>query len=129
MPITRRSFPTFSLTNTTSVTLVRKSKGEYVDGNWVEGVETEVPIEANVQPVQFKELMQFPESDRTKEWIKLYSVEQIRTANEAPDGWEADEVVWDGYRYKVMKSRHYVMGVLDHYHALAAREPVSAGGL
>ena len=128
MPITKRSFPTFALTHSTPITVLRKViKGEWINGKWVEAESSEVIIEANVQPVQFKELMMMPESERTKEWIKIYSVSELRTANERENGWDADEVIWDGYTYRVMKSRHYVMGVLDHYHAMAAREVVSAG--
>jgi len=126
MAITQRTFPTFSLTNKVSVTVRRKGKGDWVDGEWITSPDTLVTIEANVQPVQFKEIMMMSESERTKEWIKLYSVDELRAGMEGPGGWEADIVVWEGLTYRVMKSRKYVMGVLDHYHAMAAREPVSA---
>jgi len=111
MPITNRSFPTFSLTHTTAVTILRKSgKGDYDDdGNWVEAVPQEIVIEANVQPTPRHEIEIMVEADRTKEWITLYSVSEIRTANEAANGWDADEVVWDGYTFKVMKSQHWKM--------------------
>lgn len=127
MPITRRSFPTFQLTQSTAIRILRKGKGEYIAGIWQSSPETEVVLEANVQPMQFKEIMLLPESERTKEWIKIYSVEPLRTGNESNTGWEADIVEWDGEKYRVMKCRRYQMGVLDHYHSIAARETVSAG--
>jgi hypothetical protein len=128
MPINNRSYPTFALTHSTEVGIRRKGEGSYVDGEWVESPETLITIEANVQPVQFREIMMMPESERTKEWIKIYSVSEIRTAVEGPGGWEADFVDWDGYSYRVMKSKKYVMGILDHYCAYAAREPRTAIG-
>ena len=127
MPINKRTYPSFILTHSTEVTIYRKGKGGYVDGRWEEATEQEVKIQANVQPIKFTDLQMFPESDRTREWIVLYSVSDIRTANEGTSGWEADEVSWNGNRYKVMKANKWVMGVLDHVEAYAAREPISAG--
>lgn len=127
MPITTRSFPTFKLTHSTEVTILRKSKGGYdEDGVWQEGTSVNVPIEANVQPMKYTEIMMLPESDRTKEWISIWSVSEIRSANEGEGGWDADEILWDGKTYKVMKSQRWQMGVLDHFSAKAAREPISA---
>lgn len=122
-----RSRPTFQLTNCMDVKLYRKV-GEWIKGRWVEAeIPKEIVIEANVQPLRFHEIMQLPESDRTKEWIKLYTTDHVVTAEEsAEEGNLADEVEWQGHRYKVMQQKKYVMGVLDHYHVLAAREPVSA---
>ena len=34
-----------------------------------------------------------------------------------------------GDEYEVMRVKNYVMGVLDHYSAYAARTPISAGAL
>lgn len=130
MPITRRTTPKFRLVQSTQVEIIRKTKGAYdSDGVWQEGVPTTVTVEANVQPMKYTDLMLLPESDRTKEWITLYSVDEIRTAYESDDGWDADEVLWEGKTFKVMKCHRYQMGVLDHYAAHAAREPVSARGV
>lgn len=128
MPITKRSYPTFQLTNSTEVGIRRKGKGEWVDGEWVESADVVITVEANVQPMQFREIMMMPESERTKEWIKIYSVAELRTSVEGPGGYEADFVDWDGFSYRVMKSKKYAMGVLDHYCTYAAREPRSAIG-
>lgn len=128
MAITQRSFPTFSLTNKVDVTIRRKGKGEWIGGEWISSPDTLITVEANVQPAQYKDLQMLPESERTKEWIKLYSVSEMRTIKEGPGGWEADIVEWNGETYRVMRSRRYVMGVLDHFHVLAAKEPTSAKG-
>lgn len=130
MAITRRTKPQFLLTNHTPVEVVRNSpiKGEYVDGEWVEGPKITFTIEANVQPMSNWDLLQMPESERTKEWIKIYSAEEIRKAVEGPGGHEADHILWDGEVYRVMKLKSYKMGVLDHWHGMAARVPTSAQG-
>lgn len=127
MAITNRTFPQFQLTHFTEVEIKRGSTGTLVKGRWKKGPTTDVVIEANVQPFQYKDIMQLPEADRTKEWIKLYSKDLIRSAKEGDDGYDADIVLWDGFEYKVMRVRHYQMGILDHWHAQAARTPISAG--
>lgn len=126
MAITNRTSPQFQLTHSTEVTIKRFPPGEMVKGKWVKGEPININVEANVQPFQYKDLMMLPESDRTREWIKLYSKDEIRTAKEGADGWDADIILWEGYEYKVMKSHKYVMGVLDHTKAVAARIPISA---
>lgn len=71
--------------------------------------------------------MQMPESERTVEWIKVYTTGQVYTAEESSElGRPADIVIWNDKRYRVMKARRYQMGVLDHQQLLCAREPLSA---
>lgn len=118
--------PLFTLTKKVPVTILRRGKDKIVMGRPVKGEMEEVEVEANVQPLNFRDLRLMPESERTREWLKLYSAEEMRTAFEGTDGWEADEFDWDGKRFRVMKAHNYKMGVLDHYVAHAARVAVSA---
>lgn len=122
------SLPSFTLTKTIPIQVFREGKPTVVKGRPVPGPETEFTIQANVQPFNFKDLQLLPESDRTKEWIKLYMAtpDLIRTAREGSDGYQADEVVYAGERYKVMRIRSYRMGILDQTHAIASREIISA---
>ncbi len=122
------SIPGFTLTKTIPVQVFREGKPTVVKGRPVPGPEIEFTIQANVQPFNFKDLQILPEADRTKEWIKLYMAtpDLIRTAREGSDGYQADEVVYAGQRYKVMRIRSYRMGTLDHTHAIASRELISA---
>jgi len=122
--------PRFLLTQKLPLTLYRRSLGSYVDGEWVEGTTTEVDIEANIQPLKDHELMMLPESERSREWVKVYSASMIRTQREGFTGYgvgygevnyDADEFVWQGMRFKVMKVRGYFMGILNHFRAYAAR--------
>lgn len=130
MPITKRTKPLFRLTNSTTVTIKRPGEITYVNGRKVVGEPTEHEIEANIQPLKFREVLLLPEADRTKEWIKGYcTLEQnIRAMKEGENAYESDVVVWGDYEYKVMKVLRYEMGVLDHICFHAARLPISAGG-
>ena len=118
--------PQFLLTKKIPLDLLRKTAGSYVDGEWVEGAETSVSVEVNIQPLKEAELMLLPEADRGKQWWKVYSASEIRMDKQGSSGWAADEFVYQGDRYKVMKVENYAMSILDHYKALAARMELSA---
>lgn len=119
--------PTFSLINKIPLTLYRKGQGEWVKGRWVEGEDEEVEIEAHVQPLRYTQFQHLPEADRTKQWLTLFSSQEIRMAKEGEDGWDSDEFYFEGERYKVIRSRRYQMGVLDHWEAEAVRWELSGG--
>jgi hypothetical protein len=117
--------PNFLLTKKVSIDIIRQTQGSYVNGDWVEGTETTVPTEVNIQPLKDSEILLLPESERTKEWYKLYSAEELRTAKEGTGGYGADSFTWNGDNYRVMKARRYQMGTLDHWKCLAARIPLT----
>lgn len=119
--------PGFLLTKKIPLTLIRSTAGSYVDGVWVEGTETNVTIDVNIQPLKPSELLILPEADRSRQWWKMYSASEIRMDKQGTSGWAADEFVYQGDRYKVMKVENYAMGILNHYRALAARMEISAG--
>lgn len=123
----RGSIPTFQLTHKVKIK-VKRYIGEWNKGRYViKDIPEDFIIEGNVQPFRFQEILQLPESDRTKEWIKIFTTDHLITAEESSEnGNEADRVIWEGNEYKVMKQRHYRMGVLDHNHAIAVRVVRSA---
>lgn len=125
--ITRRTYPSFRLTGSTTLTIKRRGREVLVKGRPAFPEPEIITIEANVQPLKFMELQQLPEPDRTKEWIKIFSAQRIRTMREGDSGWLADIVLWDGDEYEVLRTKSYAMGVLDHCVAYAARTPISAG--
>lgn len=124
----KRTRPTFSLTNKVNIPLIVKT-GVWEKGKWVEVVSDEpLTFEGNVQPLRYHEIIQMPEADRTKEWIKIYTTYEVRTSQEpSPDGVVADHIEWEEKNFKVMSVQTYKMGILDHTKILAAREVVSAG--
>lgn len=108
--------PQFLLTNKISITIFRRSQGEFIEGDWVEGTTVEFPIEGNIQPLKPTELMLLPEAERTRSWWKLYTDATLRTAKEGDGGWSADEFDWKGDRYKIMRVNDYTNGmqILEH---------------
>lgn len=113
--------PNFLLTKKVPVTVYRRAAGSYLDGDWIEGSTSTLTIDMNIQPVKPNELMQFPESERSREWYKVYSAAPLRTQVEGAGGYDADEFDWQGHRYKVMKVQNYAMGTLNHWKVWAAR--------
>jgi hypothetical protein len=113
--------PQFLLTKKIPLIVYRRVQGQYVEGEWVEGGVQEIIREVNIQPLKPSEILQMPESDRTREWYKLYCAEDLRTQLEGVGGYDADEFTWQGGRYKVMRVKNYSMGILDHHTAYAAR--------
>lgn len=121
------SIPTFRLTGFTLLPLKRYTpsfRDEW--GVWHEGVKEDLEIEANVQPLGYRDSLMLPESERTKASIKIYSSEVIKGAREGEEATEADEVDWEGYVWKVSRVHSYKMGVLNHYKAIAYRLRESA---
>jgi len=115
------SIAQFSLVKKTPVDILRHAEGDYVDGEWVEGVETTVTIQANVHPFSDYQVMILPESDRTKSWVWLFTSDLVRQKKEGVNGYGADRFMWDGDLYEVMAVRNYKMGVVDHREAKCTR--------
>jgi hypothetical protein len=113
--------PQFLLTHKIPLTIYRRSLGSYVEGEWIEGSTTEVAVQVNIQPLKGYEILQLPESERTRVWWKLYSADVLRTEKE--NSWDADEFVWKGDRYKIMKVDDWSVGmsILEHTKSYATR--------
>lgn len=113
--------PQFLLTHKIPLTIYRRSLGSYVEGEWIEGTTVEVPVQVNIQPLKGYEILQLPESERTRVWWKLYSADVLRTAKEGSH--DADEFIFKGDRYKVMKLDDWTsaMGILEHTKAYCTR--------
>lgn len=117
-----RTTPQFLLTHKLPITVKRYGEGSWVDGYFVNSVETTLNIEANVQPLKGRELLTLPEADRTKESIKVYCVETLNTVEEVGQK-KADIIIWEGKRFQAIKPMTYKMGVLDHTKTICYRLP------
>lgn len=122
-----RSTPSFSLTGKVKVKVLREGQVVIVKGRPVKQEAELIEVDGNVQPLKFKEVMALPEVERTREWIKIYSADKLRSLEETEDGNQPDTILWNGFRYRVMKCHQYQMGVLDHYVAYAAKTTQGAG--
>lgn len=115
--------PKFKLTKSVKIEVLRALPGYWSDaGRWVSGDTETLEVEANVQPMRGHELVVLPEADRTKESIKVYSVETLQTAEEVKAE-EADIIIWEGKKYRAIKTMPYKMGVLDHTKTICTRLP------
>jgi len=130
----RSTKPMFLLTGKKPLTIFRNTvKGQFVRGIWQKGEYEEIVREVNIQPLRYHEILLLPEAERTRQWYSLWCAEDLRTDQEIgflpdgqqTDGWDADEFVYEGYRYKIMKVHSWDMGVLDHFAAQAARIEVT----
>ena len=96
----------------------RKAQGTYVDGFYTEDntVSPDLEIIGSVQPLGYKEKMLLPEGDRTKEWIKVYTVADVQTMTEDR---QADILVVDGKSYEVQQVTNWTLPAgganLTHY--------------
>jgi len=119
----RRTSKFFSLTGKVKLQIRRsQGGGEHSDitGLWEPSPKKIVEIEANVQPFKFSQTMLLSEADRTKEWLNVWSENEIKKAEDGDSGIEADVFIYRNKVYKVMDVKVWTMGVLDHYHAHAA---------
>lgn len=109
LAVTRRSLPT-------------KDRGRYT-----EGTSEVVTITCNVQPIlKSTDTMLLPEADRSKACLKVYTKgAEIRGMKEGPGGHDADQFMWQGELYEVMKAINYQMGVLNHYKAVCMRKELT----
>lgn len=131
-PSSQKTTPQFLLTHLVEATRIRTAPGSYVNGVWTEGIQSSTTILINIQPIRGYELMSMPESDRSREWVKFYTTEDIQGIKEgslsgAATPQNPDLIVWDGRTFEVSRVSTYKMGVLDHTKAIAARVPESAG--
>lgn len=122
----------FNLIKFTDVEITRRNAGAYVEGEWVEGTTETFIAGLKVQPAKPFELQQFPESDRSREWLKVYcNTHNLRSQVEGVGGFDADEFSWESiidgtsYRFKIMKTYRFKDSVIDHWKGWAARESLT----
>lgn len=111
----------FTLVRKTPVVITRQTAGSYVDGEWVEGTDSSVTVQANVHPFTDYQVMLLPESDRTKAWLWFFTADPIRHKKEGTAGYGGDRFTWNGEVYEMMKVQQYQMGPRDHFEGKAAR--------
>lgn len=99
------------------VALYRKAAGTYVNGIWVEGVETTINITASIQPTTGEEMLSLPEGRRQRKTYSLFTSSRVYTVQ---DQTNPDQLVIFGERYEVIKVEVWqnnppVFGIVNHY--------------
>lgn len=114
--------PRYRVTGRVNICVERDcSGGEYIHGEWIENAALkEFTTIGNIQPnLNWNQTRLLPEGDRTKQAIAIYCNKELLMADEGLEKpREADIVLWQGKRWKVMHSMYYQMGVLDHCEAI-----------
>jgi len=81
--------------------IIRKAVGgSYINGEWVDGADTIVPIFAVIQNANPDDLILLPEGTRTTEAVKIHTISTIKTVSEAGES-NADTFDYNGSRYRV----------------------------
>lgn len=116
-----------ALTGRKSFDVLRRTAGAYVNGRWIEGTKSTISVKGNEQPLPGQEVLMLPESFRSKDLRKFFSLTFL---NSIEDGKNItpDKVVIEGVSFEVHKRKRYQMGPRNHYEYLLIREEQSAGG-
>lgn len=101
-----------------NMTILRKAPGSYVNGEWVDGVESGVNIKAVIQNANPDDLILLPEGTRTTEAVKFHTVSNVVTVSEV-GGTNADEFLYNGKRYRVYDVYERKIG--NYFKAVAIR--------
>jgi hypothetical protein len=103
------------------ISIIRQNAAGAYDpntGKYQTPTTTTIPIRASVQPLGDREVQMMPQGEWEKEYIKIYSDQQLVSSEEA--GLEpADVVQYNGKSYKVLKSRDYSKTIIPHFRSVA----------
>lgn len=113
----------FSLVKKVPVEITRHEKDTYVNGRLVVGAISTFTVMANVHPFSDYQLMILPDAERSKSWVWMFTTGDVRQKKET--FWGADQFIWDGDLYEVVKSQNFKMGVVDHREIKATRVELS----
>lgn len=106
-----------------TVEIKRSTGGTRDKGVWKENPPEIIKVRGSVQPyLKSTDLMMLPEGDRTKETLKLYSMDEVLEGREGHNARSPDIILWDGEEWEVKKSVPYMMGVLNHWEVSAVRK-------
>lgn len=116
-------YPPLLSTGRVTLDITRRTSTTYVNGRPVPGTDSLVQVVCNVQPVlKSSDTIILPEADRSKACLKIYTKgAELFSLKEGPNGHAADQFIWQGDKYEVMKVINYAMGVLNHYKAICMR--------
>lgn len=107
------------------ITVKSRAAGSFVDGEFVEGPETQTQIYASVQPASGDDFKILPELSAGQAAIRVFSSAQIFSGNEISVR-RGDLISWQGEDWRVNHVERWVALNLAHYDALAIREARNA---
>jgi hypothetical protein len=107
--------------------LTTRAPGQWVEGRWVDGEESESSFRASIQPAtkgDYEKLEALAEGRRVAAAIRIYTRTQLAAAG--GDTHNGDIITYRGDRYLVTAASDWNVGMrgLDHYRYLAVRQPL-----
>ena len=104
------------------LTVTRKSGGEYVDGIWQPGSESQITIQASVQPTSPDDMELLPSGRRDRQAFTLYADTPLRISGEV-EGSNADTVNIDGAKYEASARRPWQNNIINHHVTVVTKVP------
>lgn len=106
------------------IIILRRSIGVMgEDGYYKPGSTSEMTIRASVQPLSTNEYtLVAAEGSRNVQYVKIYTNVPLQTEKEADwegPATEADVLLWQNSRWKVIQCDAYQSNVINHYKAIA----------
>lgn len=100
--------------------LYRKNAGAYVNGQWIEGGETVIPITASVQPTTGEEMLSIPEGRRNRKAYALFTSTKIEVIHGLNNSTNPDQIEIFGERFEVVRVEPWqnnppVFGIVNHF--------------
>jgi hypothetical protein len=99
--------------------VIQGESGGYVDGLYQAGTENSFSIRISMQPLTGKELLQFPEAQRTRRMMKGYTATYLHTAETSPSQ-KADRIEYNGTFFEVQTVNRWLVTDLNHYKVIVA---------
>jgi hypothetical protein len=103
-----------------TVELERFTAGSYTKGVYAKGQSTTCDLDVNVQPVKPSEMLSLPEGQRTKETIKIFSDEALRSVEQVGSE-AADRITYNDKVYEVFSTKNWQFSRIAHWMSLAQR--------
>lgn len=95
-------------------TITRVTAGAYFNGLWVPGSESQLTIQASVQPVSAEDQIVMPAGKRLSDYVKAYTDSDLQIIDEIA-GLQPDRLTWRGHEYECISSGVHQMGVISHF--------------
>lgn len=100
--------------------VTRASVGEYVDGNFVPGSTSAVPITATIQPATLEDQIVLPAGKRLSDYVRVYTSTELLTAAEE-SGQQPDQLTWHGHTYECISVGAHQMDVISHWKCIFSK--------
>jgi len=96
----------------------RKFGGQYLEGVWVEGTETEMTLILGIQPASPEVILNLPEGRKTRPTFVVFCDDELMPQSD--DG-RGDVVVSEYGNLEVFSVEAWQSGIIPHYKAIAQR--------